>query len=60
MGTGSLDPTPDFRFVNYGLGAGIRYDSGFAPIRLDVGVPLNRNPLFDSPVAVYISLGQAF
>ena len=60
MGTVSLDPTPDFRFVNYGLGAGIRYDSGFAPIRLDVGVPLNRNPLFDSPVAVYISLGQAF
>lgn len=60
MGTVSLDPTPDFRFVNYGVGAGIRYDSGFGPIRLDVGVPLNRNPLFDSPVAVYISLGQAF
>lgn len=60
LGTVSLGPTPDFRFVNYGVGAGIRYKTGFGPIRIDVGVPLNRNPMFDSPVAVYVSLGQAF
>lgn len=60
LGTVSLDSTPDFRFVNYGVGVGVRYKTGFGPIRLDVGVPLNRNPMFDSPVAVYVSLGQAF
>ena len=60
LGTVSIDSIPDFRFVNYGIGAGIRYKTGFGPIRVDVGVPLNRNPMFDSPVAVYVSLGQAF
>lgn len=60
LGTVSLDSTPDFRFVNYGVGVGVRYKTGFGPIRVDVGVPLNRNPMFDSPVAVYVSLGQAF
>lgn len=60
MGSVSLNSTPDFRFVKYGVGAGIRYKTGFGPIRVDVGVPLNRNPMFDSPVAVYVSLGQAF
>lgn len=60
MGTVSIDSVPDFRFVKYGAGLGLRYDTGFGPIRLDVGVPLNRDPMFDSPVAVYVSLGQAF
>jgi translocation and assembly module TamA len=60
MGTVSLDPLPDFGFVKYGAGVGVRYKTGFGPIRVDVGVPLNRDPMFDSPVAVYVSLGQAF
>ena len=60
LGTVSLDTVPDFRFVQYGAGLGLRYKTGFGPIRVDVGVPLNRNPMFDSPVAVYVSLGQAF
>ena len=60
LGTVSIDNTPDFRFVKYGAGLGIRYKTGFGPIRVDVGVPLNRNPMFDSPIAVYVSLGQAF
>ena len=60
LGTVSLDTVPDFRFVQYGAGLGLRYQTGFGPIRVDVGVPLNRNPMFDSPVAVYVSLGQAF
>lgn len=59
-GSVSLGSTPDFRFISYGAGVGVRYETGFGPIRVDVGVPLNRNPLFDSPVAVYVSLGQAF
>ncbi len=51
--------TPDFDEIRYGAGIGIRYDSGFGPIRVDVGVPLNPGPN-DNPVAVYVSLGQAF
>ena len=58
-GAVSISQTPDFNFVKYGAGLGVRYDSGFGPLRLDVGVPINPGP-FDSPVAVYISLGQAF
>ncbi|WFL78024.1 BamA/TamA family outer membrane protein [Altererythrobacter arenosus] len=60
MGTVALGSTPDFRFISWGVGMGVRYKTGFGPIRVDVGVPLNRNPMFDSPVAVYVSLGQAF
>lgn len=60
LGSVSLGSTPDLRFISYGAGLGVRYKTGFGPIRVDVGVPLNRNPMFDSPVAVYVSLGQAF
>ncbi len=59
-GTVSISSTPDFRFIKYGAGLGVRYKTGFGPIRVDVGIPLNRDPMFDSPVAVYVSLGQAF
>ncbi|WP_128892020.1 autotransporter assembly complex family protein [Erythrobacter sp. HKB08] len=58
-GTVSLGSVPDFRFIKYGAGVGLRYDTGFGPIRVDVGVPLNPDQ-FDSKVAVYVSLGQAF
>ena len=58
-GAVSIDPTPDFRFIKVGAGLGVRYDTGFGPLRLDVGIPLNPEP-GDSPVGVYISLGQAF
>jgi translocation and assembly module TamA len=38
---------------------GLRYRTGFGPIRVDVGTPLNpRNG--DSRVGVYVALGQAF
>ena len=40
-------------------GIGLRYYSSFGPIRIDVGVPLNRRKC-DAPVAVAVSLGQAF
>ncbi|MCB2089023.1 MAG: BamA/TamA family outer membrane protein [Sphingomonadaceae bacterium] len=60
VGTVSLKTIPDFRFVKYGAGVGVRYLTGFGPIRVDLGVPLNRDPMFDSRFAVYVSLGQAF
>ena len=42
-----------------GAGVGLRYLTGFGPLRLDVAFPLNPRPN-DSVVAVYVSLGQAF
>ncbi|WP_232305394.1 BamA/TamA family outer membrane protein [Erythrobacter dokdonensis] len=58
-GTVSLGSTPDFRFIKYGAGLGVRYKTTFGPIRVDVATPLNPGQ-FDSPVVVYVSLGQAF
>ncbi len=54
------DPVPDFsqRF-RLGAGVGLRYHTGFGPIRLDVAVPLNRRPT-DPRVALYVGIGQAF
>ena len=37
----------------------MRYYSSFGPIRIDVGTPLNPRK-GDGPVAVTVSLGQAF
>lgn len=59
VGSVSIESTPNFRFIKYGAGVGVRYESGFGPLRLDVGVPLNPEP-DDAPVAVYVSVGQAF
>jgi translocation and assembly module TamA len=43
----------------YAAGMGLRYYSSFGPIRIDLGVPLNRQK-GDGPFAVTVSLGQAF
>ncbi|MBK0398906.1 BamA/TamA family outer membrane protein [Limibaculum sp. M0105] len=45
--------------VQVAAGGGIRYASPVGPIRIDVGVPLNRRPEDDS-FQVYIAIGQAF
>jgi translocation and assembly module TamA len=58
-GSVSTSATPDFGEIKIGAGIGVRYTTGFGPIRVDVGVPLNPGPE-DSPVAVYVGLGQAF
>lgn len=51
--------TPDFDEIRFGAGIGLRYKTTFGPIRIDVAAPLNPTA-FDSPVVVYVSLGQAF
>jgi translocation and assembly module TamA len=43
----------------YGVGLGVRYYTAFGPLRLDLATPLHKRSA-DSPIQVYISLGQAF
>ncbi len=50
---------PDFKDWRFAAGVGVRYYSSFGPIRVDFGVPLNRQK-GDGPFAVTVSLGQAF
>jgi translocation and assembly module TamA len=45
--------------VRVGVGGGLRYYTPIGPIRLDVAVPLNREPGGDA-FELYIGLGQAF
>lgn len=60
-GSAYPDFLPNFSLFapRVGAGAGIRYYTDFGPIRLDVGLPLNRRS-GDPPFGVYVSLGQAF
>lgn len=58
---GAVDTTttPSFNDLKIGVGVGIRYQTNFGPIRIDVGTPLNPSP-GDSRIGVYVALGQAF
>ncbi len=51
-----LEDAADFR---WGAGIGVRYDLGFAPLRLDLAAPIDPRP-GDEDFAVYVSIGQAF
>ncbi|MDC0002879.1 BamA/TamA family outer membrane protein [Porticoccaceae bacterium] len=44
----------------WGAGLGLRYYTSFAPIRFDIGVPLNQRAEIDDSFQIYISIGQAF
>lgn len=44
----------------FGTGAGIRYLTPVGPIRLDVGVPVDKRDDVDDAWQLYISIGQAF
>jgi len=58
---GSVDESakPGWRDMRYGIGIGVRYKTGFGPIRIDVGTPLNRRD-GESRIGVTVALGQAF
>jgi translocation and assembly module TamA len=58
-GSVGTNVAPDFSHPEVGVGVGVRYDLGFGPIRLDVATPLERRE-GDSPIQVYISIGQSF
>ena len=46
--------------LRWGAGLGFRYFTGIGPVRLDIGIPLNRRKDIDDSFQVYMSLGQAF
>jgi translocation and assembly module TamA len=50
---------PNFSDVMFAVGAGLRYNLAFAPIRLDVAFPLKRRE-GDAAFQLYVSIGQAF
>jgi len=51
---------PDFSGkLRIGTGIGLRYYTGFGPVRLDLATPVNPQQ-GDSPIQIYVSLGQAF
>lgn len=58
---GSLSPVavPDFKALSVGAGLGVRYNLGFAPIRLDIAAPITHQK-GDPWVQFYISIGQSF
>ena len=58
-GTVSESVSPTLSGLRYGAGLGLRYKTGFGPLRLDVGTPLNPRP-GDSRITVSVALGQAF
>ncbi|MCW1381245.1 BamA/TamA family outer membrane protein [Novosphingobium sp. KCTC 2891] len=56
VGTGT---TPGLSNLKVGAGIGVRYETNFGPIRIDLGTPLNPSK-GDSRIGVYVALGQAF
>jgi translocation and assembly module TamA len=55
----STEHSFDFNAAQTGVGVGLRYDLGFAPLRADIAVPLQRRT-GDSSVQIYLSIGQSF
>lgn len=55
----AFDHWRDAGNLSWGAGVGVRYNLGFAPLRVDVAVPLDDSEK-SSNYALYISVGQAF
>lgn len=55
----AFDDWGDAADLSWGAGVGARYDLGFAPLRVDLAVPLD-DTQSEEDFAIYISLGQAF
>jgi len=53
-------PWPKGENLRYGAGLGLRYFTGFGPLRVDIATPLNRRKGVDRIYQFYISIGQAF
>ncbi|MDZ4094115.1 MAG: autotransporter assembly complex family protein [Paracoccaceae bacterium] len=55
---GALDFFDDLGGWHSGAGIGLRYDTGFGPIRLDVAAPTSGNT--GKGIQIYIGVGQSF
>jgi len=55
----SFDDWADAGDLSFSVGVGARYDLGFAPLRVDVAIPLDDEFATDD-FALYVSIGQAF
>lgn len=53
------DGVVDFGDVATGAGVGIRYNLGFAPIRVDIATPVTRRR-GEPAIHIYLSIGQSF
>ena len=59
-GTNFSSSVPNFSEpLRVGAGPGLRYFSPIGPVRLDIGIPVNKRDSDDS-FQLYVSLGQAF
>jgi translocation and assembly module TamA len=58
-GAVGLNSYPTLKDVGVGAGLGVRYNLGFAPIRVDVATPVSGRR-GGAPFQVYVSIGQAF
>lgn len=58
-GGNAFDAWENAADLRWGVGVGVRYDLGFAPLRVDLAFPLDDNETV-ADYALYISLGQAF
>jgi len=58
-GAAGSDPEPPFGKMRAGIGAGVRYDAGFGPLRADIAIPLKRER-GEETFQLYISIGQAY
>ena len=58
-GVVSSEMTPDFSDIRAGAGIGLRYQTPFGPLRLDVAMPLEKYPS-GSSFGIYAGIGQAF
>ena len=60
-GTVGGQSTPSCSDIASSVGVGVRYDLGFAPVRVDIATPLNKlSGASQPPIQVYLSVGQSF
>lgn len=50
---------PNYDDIRFAVGVGLRYNLAFAPIRVDVAMPLDRRA-GDAAFQLYVSIGQSF
>src|SRR5690606_32382234 len=58
-GAAGSNVEPPIEDMRFGAGVGLRYYTGFGPLRADIAVPLDKQT-GDADFQVYISIGQAF